>query len=130
MTNETLDKKYRIKNKTDLERIVEELYHYHGYEGKTPDDFYIIADEILSYGNLKKLGEAIGYNNILLPLPFDKTDGIWLFLEIDTLYIDLAHITLNPDFKEDFTLLYNATDSTEISFEGDGTLKIWFNVYC
>lgn len=130
MSYKTLDKKYRIKDKDDLERIAQELYHYHGYEGKIPDDFCLIVDEILPYGNLKKLGEAIGYNNILLPPPFDKTNEEWLFLGIDALYIDLARIALNPDFKEEFTLLYSATDSTEISFENDGTLKIWFGVYC
>jgi len=130
MTNTSLNKKYRIKNKADLEKIAEELYRYHGYLGNPPDDFCIITDDILPFENLKKLGEAIGYNNILLPLPFDKTDEEWLFLGINALYIDLAHITLNPNFKEEFTLFYSATDSTEISFENDGTLKIWFSVYC
>lgn len=115
--------KTRIKDKEHLEQIFRKYTKLH-YDEELSDKF--VFQSGLTFGELKKICECIGYHNILLETDFLRMLEAGIEFLFDTIYIDLIGIKeVNFSGDKKYINFFNKLfDELEIC--EDGTLRILF----
>lgn len=114
--------KIRIKDKEHLEQIFKQFAENEGEEFSL--DLIVECNSELSLKDLMETCEVIGYENLLLEDSFVENPRS----HCDTFYIDLIGIKgFRFGLGVEWIWFFGGKNPDELSFENDGTLRVWFD---
>ena len=111
-----------IKDKEHLEQIFKQFAETEGVEFSP--DLIIETNSELTIKDLQETCEVIGYENLLLEDSFVENPKDFC----ETFYIDLIAIKgFRFGLGVEYVWFFGGKNPDELSFEKDGTLRIWFD---
>lgn len=114
--------KTRIKDKEHLEQIFKQYAEAEDLE--FCPDLELEGNSGLILKDLMETCEVIGYENLLLEDSFVENPKDFC----DTFYIDLIGINgFRFGLGVEFVWFFGGKKPDELSFENDGTLRVWFD---
>ncbi len=114
--------KVRIKDKEHLEQIFKQFAE--NEKESFSEDLIIEGNSELEFKDLVATCEVIGYENLLLDDAFVENPKT----HCDTFYMDLIGIKeLKFGSNDKFSWFMGGKIPDELSFENDGTLRVWFD---
>ena len=114
--------KIRIKDKEHLEQIFKQFAE--NEEEEFSLDLIVECNSELSLEDLIETCEVIGYENLLLEDSFVENPRS----HCDTFYIDLIGIKgFRFGLGVESVWFFGGKNPDELSFENDGTLRVWFD---
>lgn len=114
--------KIRIKDKEHLEQIFKQFAE--NEEEEFSLDLIVEGNSELSLKDLMETCEVIGYENLLLEDSFVENPRS----HCDTFYIDLIGIKgFRFGLGVESVWFFGGKNPDELSFENDGTLRVWFD---
>lgn len=114
--------KTRIKDKEHLEQIFKQFAENEGVD--LSPNLIVEGNSELTLRELQETCEVVGYENLLLEDSFVENPRS----HCDTFYIDLIGIKgFRFGLGVKSVWFFGGKNPDELSFENDGTLRIWFD---